>query len=148
SRLSKVRREEHTMRASYVDIHGGRQDIQGFALQRKDFAIDQNVHRNRNIEFDVLNGFARGKRVIEMRAAIQARQHAQQAEATNRSSADEFDEAVGRIGIGSDKHGAAGVLAVVEGEEKAAARVPFGFVIAAQDESAAFELYKSHEHAE
>ena len=66
-----------------------------------------------------------------MRAAIQARQHAQQAEATNRSPTDEFDKAVGRIGIGSDKHGAAGVLAVVESEEKAAACIPFRFVIRA-----------------
>ena len=79
----------------------------------------------------MLNGFARGKRVIEMRTAVQARQHAQQAEAANRPPADEFDEAVGRISIGSDKHGAAGVLAVVEGEEKAAASIPFGFVIGA-----------------
>ena len=69
-------------------------------------------------------------------------------EAADRSPANEFDETVGGIGVGRYQHGAAGEFAVVEGEKKAAAGVPFLFVVGAQDEGAALQLRDADENAE
>ena len=81
-------------------------------------------------------------------AVVEFRQHAEKPEAADWSPANEFDETVGGIGVGRNQHGAAGEFAVVEGEEKAAAGVPFLFVIAAQDECAALQLRDADENAE
>ena len=83
-----------------------------------------------------------------MCAVVKFRQHAQESEATNGAPADEFDEAVGGIGVRSDQHGAAGVLAVVEGEKEAAALVPIFVIVAAQDEGAAAKLRYANENSE
>ena len=54
--------------------------------------------------------------------------------------------AVGRVGVRSDQHGAAGVLAVVEGEEQASSLVPVFVVIATKRENAAAQLCDAHEY--
>src|SRR5690348_12981289 len=101
--------------------------MQRFALERQNSAIDQNVHGNWDVEFDVLDGLALSQRMLDMGAVVEARQHTQQAEAADGPPADKFDETVGRVGLRSDEHRPTSVLAVVEGEEQAAAVVPLGF---------------------
>jgi len=86
--------------------------------------------------------------MLQMAAIIEFGQIAEQAETADGAPAHELDETVGRIGIGSDEHGAAGVFAVVKGEEEAAAFVPFGFVVATKDKSASFELNDANENSE
>jgi hypothetical protein len=86
--------------------------------------------------------------MLDVRAVVKFWQHAQESEAANGAPADEFDEAVGRVGLRSDEHGAAGVLAVVEREEEAAALVPIFVVVAAKRERTAAELDYAQENAE
>src|SRR5579863_7457841 len=86
--------------------------------------------------------------MFEVAAVVESWQSAQSAEAADGSPADKFDQAVGRIGVGSDEHGAAGVFAVVEGEKQAAASVPLSFIVGTQMESAALELRQADENAE
>ena len=86
--------------------------------------------------------------MFDVGAVVEFRQHAEKPEAADWSPANEFDETVGGIGVGRYQHGAAGEFAVVEGEEKAAAGVPFLFVIGAQDECAALQLRDADDNAE
>src|SRR5713101_1719489 len=86
--------------------------------------------------------------MMDVSAVVKFWQHAQEAEAADRAPADEFDESVGGIGVGCDEHGAAGVFAVVEGQEEAAALVPSRIVVTAKGESAAAELRNANEDAE
>src|SRR4029077_10041560 len=86
--------------------------------------------------------------MLDVRAVVKFRQHAQESEAANGAPADEFDQAVGGVGMRSDEHGAAGVLAVVEREEEAAALVPIFVVVAAKSERTAAELDYAQENAE
>src|SRR5262249_13332749 len=68
--------------------------------------------------------------------------------AANRSPADELDQAVGWIRMGRDQHSAAGVFAVVEGEEQAGLFVPVFVVVATQRKGAAAQLRYSKKNAE
>src|SRR5579863_2437195 len=86
--------------------------------------------------------------MFEVAAVVESGKSTQRAEAADRSPADKFNEAVGRIGVGSDKHGAAGIFAVVKGEEKAAPGVPLGFVIGSEMKRATLELRQADENAE
>ncbi len=86
--------------------------------------------------------------MFQVAAVIERRQIADEAEAADGSPADELNEAIGRIGVRSDQHGAAGVLAVVKGEKEAAAGVPLGFFVGTQMECAALELHQADEDSE
>src|ERR1700722_15952185 len=143
-----MRCAECTRLTSYINVHGGWNDVQRFALKRKDFAVDQNINRNRNVEFHLLDRLARRQWMFDVRAIVEFWQQPQQTEAADRPPANEFNQAVGGIGIGSNQHGAAGEFAVIEGEEQAAAAVPIFVVIAAQDECAALELNDADENPE
>src|SRR5882757_1034536 len=94
------------------------------------------------------HGAARSERMFYVRAVVESRQSAQQAQAPDGAPTNKFDVAVGRIGIGRDEHRAASVLAVVESEEERAAIVPLGVFIAAKRERPATQLRDAHEHAE
>jgi len=86
--------------------------------------------------------------MLKVSAIAETRQHAKSAPASDGSPADEFDKAIARIGVGSNEHGATGVFAVVEGEKKTAASVPFGFVIGAKNKGAAFELCEANQDSQ
>src|ERR1700730_13264094 len=86
--------------------------------------------------------------MLDVRAVIQFWKHAHQAKSPNGSPPDEFDEPIGRVGVWSDQHRAASVLAVVEGEEQAAAFVPIFFVVAAQCEGPPPQLCHAYENAQ
>src|SRR5258705_6359798 len=86
--------------------------------------------------------------MFDVGAVVEFRQHAEQAETADRSPADEFDEAIGWIGVGRYQHGAAGEFAVVEGEKQAATGVPFLFVVGAQDEGATLQLRYADENTD
>src|ERR1700751_6168152 len=109
----------HTRCASYVNVHGGPENVERFALQPEDFSVGQDVNRYGNFEFNVFHCFSRSQRVANGRAVVEFRQHAEKASASGGSPADEFDEAVGGIGVWCEEHGAAGVFAVVESEKEA-----------------------------
>src|SRR5260221_11646273 len=86
--------------------------------------------------------------MFDVAAVVEFRQHAEQAEAADRSPANEFDQTVGGIGVGCYQHGAAGEFAVVEGEKQAATGVPFLFVVGAHDEGAALQLRYADENTD
>src|SRR5579859_358623 len=86
--------------------------------------------------------------MVDVGTVVELGQHAQKAKAADGAPADEFDETVAGIGIGRDEHGAAGVFAVVEGEEEAAAIVPVLLLVAAQGEGAASQLRDPYQDAE
>src|SRR5215470_19617361 len=136
------------MCASYENVQSGGEDVQLVALERKNFTVNHDVHGNGNVELDVADGFARRERMLDVRAVVETRKHAQQAKAADRAPAYKLDEAVGGIGFGRDEHGATSVLAVVEGKEKAAAVVPDGFVVRAQCEGTALQLNHTNEYTE
>src|ERR1041384_3242268 len=106
------------MRASYVDVHRGRKNIERFTFQQENFSIDQHVDRNRNIKFDMFDAFAAGERMLQMSPGVEPGQHTQQIKTADRTPANKFDVTVSGIGIGSDKHRAARILAVVECEKE------------------------------
>src|ERR1700756_4864517 len=137
-----------TRRASYVNVHGGPEKVQRFSIQRKNLSIDQSINRYGNFEFNVFHCFSRSERMSNVSAVVEFRQHAEKTESSDGSPADEFDEAVGGLPVWRDEHGAAGVFAVVEAEKEAAPRVPFCFVIRAQNESATFELNHPDQYTE
>src|SRR5215471_16228615 len=83
-----------------------------------------------------------------MRSVVEAVQIAQQTKPPNRTPAHEFDEAVGGIGVRGDEHFPAGILTVVEGQEKRAPFVPVLLTVAAQRKSAPLQLYYPHKNAE
>src|SRR5271155_3479299 len=86
--------------------------------------------------------------MFDVRAVVELREHAQQSDAADRPPADELDQAVGRIGLGRDKHRAAGKFAVAEGKKKAAALVPIFVFIASQTKGAAAQLNDADEDTE
>src|SRR5258707_11753347 len=132
-------------RVSYVNVQGGRENVQRSTLQREDFSVDQHGDGNGNFEFDMLHCFSRSERMANVSAVVEFGQHAEKTQAADGSPANEFDEAVGGIGVGRDEHRAAGEFAVVECEEQAAAGVPFLFVVGAQDQCAAVQLNNTDE---
>ena len=84
----------------------------------------------------------------DVRAVIELRQGAQQADAPDRSPANHLDEPVGRIGVRRNQHRSPRVLAVVEAEEQAAPLVPVGVVIAAQRKGAPAQLHQPQENSQ
>src|ERR1700674_3024365 len=86
--------------------------------------------------------------MLDVRAVVKFRGHTGKAQTADGAPADEFDEGVRGIGVGRDEHGAAGVLAVVEGEKETAAIVPTFLVVAAQSEGAAAQLRDANEDAQ
>src|SRR5271154_3664444 len=86
--------------------------------------------------------------MFDVRAVIKLREHSQQSDAPNRPPAHKLDQAVRRIGLRRDEHGAAGEFAVAERKKKASAFVPLVVVIATQTKSAAPKLNDTHKHAE
>src|SRR5258707_3617547 len=85
---------------------------------------------------------------MDVSSVVKLWQHAKEAETADRAPTNEFDQSVSGIGVRRDEHVAAGVFAVVEGEEEAAALVPILIVVAAKCESAAAKLRNSNKHAE
>src|SRR5258707_10753345 len=132
---------------SYVDIHRAGQYVERFDIHGDDFAVNHHIHGSVERKLHLLDAAGFGQRVLGVRAVIQARQHFQQAEPADGAPANKFDKAVGRVGGWCDHHGAAGVFAVVEGEEEAAALVPQGFGVGAKLEGATLELQDAHEDA-
>src|SRR5208282_3072231 len=74
--------------------------------------------------------------------------HFQEAEAADGSPAHIFDQTIGWIGLRRNHHGAAGVLAIVEGQEEAAPLVPTFISIGTHAETTPLELHHAHEHAQ
>src|SRR5438445_11351677 len=66
---------------------------------------------------------------------MQPRQHAEQTQPADRSPLNKFDMAIGGIRVRRDEHRAAGVLAVIESQEKRAPLAPFLTLIAANREA-------------
>src|SRR6266403_4648355 len=132
---------------SYVDIHRAGKDVERFDIHGYDFAVNHHIHGSVERKFHLLDAAGFGQRVLGVRAVIQARQNFQQAEPADGAPANKFDKAVGRVGGWCDHHGSAGVFAVVEGEEEAAALVPRGFGVDAKLEGATLELQDAHEDA-
>ena len=56
--------------------------------------------------------------MFDVRTVVEFGKGSKQSDASDGSPADKFDEAVGGVGIGSDEHGAASVLAVVKSEKQ------------------------------
>src|SRR5436305_12735237 len=83
--------------------------------------------------------------MLHASAVVDHRQHAKNAQAADRSPANEFDESVGGISVWGDEHGAACVFAVVEGQKEAAAIIPICVRIAAKSEGAAAKLRYAHQ---
>src|ERR1700693_2090494 len=84
----------------------------------------------------------------EVRAVIQLRQHAHQTEAPDGPPTDEFDQAVGGIGLWRDQHRAASVFAVVESEKEAAPLVPILVVVTAQRKGTPAQLNDARKNTE
>src|SRR5690348_16386185 len=82
-----------------------------------------------------------------VRAVIQPGKHAQQTEATDGAPANELDQAVGRIGVGSDEHGAAGKFAVIESKKEAARFVPVAVFVTAKAKRSPAKLGNADEYA-
>src|ERR1700746_1139833 len=75
--------------------------------------------------------------MLDMCAVIESRQVADEGDAPNRSPADVIDQAVIGLGGGRNHHGAARVLAVVEGEEQTRSAINLSFSVSAQRKRAA-----------
>src|SRR5205823_6518984 len=97
--------------------------------------------------FHVARGPARRQRMLDVRAVVKPRQVAQQTKPSDRPPANKFDQTIGGIGLRSDKHGSAGVFAIVESKEKRAPLVPLLVFIAAQRERPTVQLRHAHEYA-
>src|SRR5260370_22174693 len=86
--------------------------------------------------------------MFNMRTIVETRQVAKQAQPSDGAPAHKFNQPVGGIRVRRDQHCAAGVLAVVERQEKIGPFVPLRIVIATQRHGAAAQLHHAHEYAE
>src|SRR3984893_8525335 len=103
----------------YHDIEGGRQHVEASAAQREHFAIHHDVHGSIAMEINALRRPPFGQAMVDVRTVIEPRQIADQPEAPDRAPAHVFDQSIVDLSFGSNHHGAAGVLAIAEGQEQA-----------------------------
>src|SRR5579885_79882 len=134
--------------ASYIDVQRSGENIEAPDPQRGDLAVNHDVHRIGYVEFDVPNGAARCKRVFRVRTIIQLGQIAEQAEAADRTPANELDKSIRDVGVRSDQHFAAGVLGIVESKKEHAAFVPVLFVVASEREGAPAQRHNARKNAQ
>src|ERR1700674_1838642 len=96
-------------------------------MQGQHLAIYHHVHRFVQIELHTSHRLALGQRMINVRAIIKPGQVSYQPQPPDRAPANVFDETAIYLSLGSNHHGPAGKLAVVEGKKKTAPPVEFGF---------------------
>src|SRR5579863_4395613 len=142
-----MRRATSAVRASYIDVHGGRNHVEGHALECGYFAVDEHIDGDFQAKFDAADGAARSKWMRDVRAVIELREHAQQPNSSDGPPAYKLDQAVRGIGLRSDEHRAAGEFAVVEGKKKAAALVPIFVVVATQPKRTSPQLHDTNENS-
>src|SRR5882757_10065304 len=117
------------LRLLYYDTKSLRQHIDGFNVQRGDFAVERDVDGALEIKINSLDALTFRHGMVNVLPGEEAGEIANQAEPSNRPPANVFDEAVRGLGIGSDHHFSAGEFAVVERKEKAAAAIYFSTTI-------------------
>ena len=76
---------------SYDRVEGGGKNFERAALKVQDLAIDHQIHRSIQLEFNSLGPGARGKRMLDVFTCKQAREILQQIEPPYRGPADILD---------------------------------------------------------
>src|ERR1700722_13912231 len=98
-------------------------------MQSQHLAVYHHVHWFFQIELHTSHRLALGQRMINVRAIIKSGQVSYQPQPPDRAPAHVFDKTAIYLSLGSNHHGPAGKLAVVEGKKKTATPVEFGFTL-------------------
>src|SRR5580704_15127691 len=101
-------------------------------MQSKHFAIYHNVYWRRQLELHSLGGAPFRQCVFNMRAIIKCWQVTNQANSSNRSPANKFDQAVIDFRLGRDHHRAPSKLAVAESQKEAGTAIDLFFSVHTQ----------------
>src|SRR5215813_8694706 len=108
-------------------------------MEGNHLSINHHVDRSIQMKVDSAHFLNFGQGMLNVSAIVKAGQVTDQAEAADGSPANIFDPAVVCVCRGSDHHGSAGELAVVEGEEQTGPAVDMLIAIRAQRERATAE---------
>src|SRR5215467_3067634 len=108
-------------------------------------SINHHVDGSIEMKVDAVYFANLGQRMLNVSAIVKAGQVTDKTEAADGSPANIFDQAVVCVCSGSDHHGAAGELAVVEGEEQTGPAVDVLVAIRAQGEGATAKASETEE---
>src|SRR6267154_6473490 len=104
----------------YYDTKSLRQHIDGFNMQRGDFAVERDVDGALEIKINSLDALTFRHGMVNVLPGEETGKIANQTKSSDWPPANVFDQAIRSLGVGSDHHFAAGELAVVERKKKAA----------------------------
>src|SRR5262249_30292044 len=107
----------------YHDAQCRGQNIQGFTMQGKNFAVDHYIYRRIQFEVNALCLPSLGQGVIDVCPVVEGREIADKADTANWPPAHIFNQAIVDIGIGCDHHRTASKFAIAKGQEKTASVV-------------------------